>query len=556
MSGPPISPASRREPASQRDEIAESWRRTELAGLDPASALTRITYGAVDAADRLLAAAAPVLEDLDARLAGTRISTMLLDADGRVVTRSCGDQRVLRAFDHVGVDVGASLLEESVGTTAPGVVLETRTGVSVHGEEHFAVALRPFSCYAQPVIHPTTRRVEGVLDVTTLATEANPLLVPLVARAVADIEQRLLDGARIADRELLAAFQAAGRRRPLVAVGHDLLMSNEAALDLLDATDLAVLRGMAADAGDGSRTPLVLASGREVRVHASRVGGSRGGALLAVEAPGENRQRTRRLGRRTTGPAARPAAAAGPTGAAPVLVSGPPGSGRTTRAHELAEAPTSVLSSADALVGSVSAWARSFDVLVRSGRGTVVVDGADLLPPPLTDLVRRHLARAVAPRVVLVTGPVEELEGRAAALAGLCTRREQLLPLAGRRHDLPRLAGSLLRELGADPSLHLTPGALRALTAQEWPGNLVELRAVLAHVLERRSTGGVVVDDLPEGHRSHDPVRPLGAMERAERDAVVGALRAHGGNKVRAAADLGISRTTLYAKIRALRIAE
>ena len=47
----------------------------------------------------------------------------------------------------------------------------------------------------------------------------------------------------------------------------------------------------------------------------------------------------------------------------------------------------------------------------------------------------------------------------------------------------------------------------------------------------------------------------LGGLERAEREAIIDALRDSGGNKVHAAAALGISRTTLYSRIKALGIA-
>lgn len=50
------------------------------------------------------------------------------------------------------------------------------------------------------------------------------------------------------------------------------------------------------------------------------------------------------------------------------------------------------------------------------------------------------------------------------------------------------------------------------------------------------------------------PGRSLTIRERAERDAIVGALRAYDGNKVQAARELGMSRTTLYTRIRQLRI--
>lgn len=517
-----------------------------MAGLDPEVVLEQVVYADVDRRSSLLAAAGPVLDDLRARLEGTGFCTLLVDRDGRVAHRWCDGADAFRAFDDLGVDVGASLIEEAVGTNAPGTVLETRRSISVNGSEHFAVPLRRFSCYGHPIFHPTTRRMEGVLDLTALSDVASPLLAPIVARAVADIEQRLLDGSRVSDKQLLAAFQAAGgRRRAVVAVGHDLLMSNQAAIDLLSSTDVALLRMIASEVVEDAFVDLNLESGTQVQVRATRVSGARGGALLHVEphqtvraqsvpAPGVARQ-------------ARPEA--------PVLVFGPPGSGRTTRAHQLAEGQAvTVLSAASALLEGPATWAREFGALVRAGRGTVCVDGIDLLPDQLVDLVRAHAADRRAPRIIVVSGPLERLDQQAAALAGLCLERVELAPLAHRLADLPELVSTMMRDLGASTSLHLTPGALCALSSQPWPGNLRELRAVIEHVVERRTSGGVVVEDLPEAYRSQERSREMAPIARAERDAIIAALRDHEGNKVRAAEALGISRTTLYAKMRALRI--
>ena len=101
----------------------------------------------------------------------------------------------------------------------------------VHAGEHYVHQLQPFSCYGHPVWHPVTRRLEGVLDITGLAADANPLLAALVTRAVDDIEQRLLDGTRTSERRLLAAFQSASgrRQRVLVAIGENVVLSNRAA---------------------------------------------------------------------------------------------------------------------------------------------------------------------------------------------------------------------------------------------------------------------------------------------------------------------------------------
>jgi len=264
-----------------------------------------------------------------------------------------------------------------------------------------------------------------------------------------------------------------------------------------------------------------------------------------------------RVVERATGPHLTPATLSTSVPArapAPTLVCGRPGTGRSTRARELAALPAQVLRPATALLEGEATWARELEAATSRSGGSVVVDGIDLLPDALLDLVIEQVARRVRPQVVLVSGPVEGLTGRAATLAGAATRRVELTPLAARRPEIADLATSMLRRVAATASVHLTPGALHALAAQDWPGDLRELEAAVAHAAERRSTGGIAVSDLPERYRVTSPARSLTALESAERDAIVGALRAADGNKVQAARELGVSRTTLYARIRRLRI--
>ena len=76
----------------------------------------------------------------------------------------------------------------------------------------------------------------------------------------------------------------------------------------------------------------------------------------------------------------------------------------------------------------------------------------------------------------------------------------------------------------------------------------------MVDVLKRRNSGDVTVRDLPQAYRTTTRTRNLAGRERAERIAIIEALKVHDGNKARAAKDLGISRTTLYACMRALKI--
>jgi transcriptional regulator of acetoin/glycerol metabolism len=543
-----VSPDSRTvDVPDARPEIAESWHRASLAGVDQAGNFDRLVPGDIDPGSSLLVGAAPVLEELETSLAGTGYSTILGDRECRVVRRWFDNPRTEAGFDTLNLREGVSVLEETIGTNALGTVFETRLAVTIHGDEHFVEVLRRFSCYGHPIRHPLTRRIEGVLDVSALAETASPLLAPLIARAVHDIEQRLLGGSRSSEKSLLAAFQQASghRKHAVLAIGEDIVMSNQAASELLSPSDVALLRVLAEEPlhRDECALKLSLESGRPVTVTVTRVSGARCGALLRVEPC-------------STGPHLMPATIpARPVRAAPpTLVCGPPGTGRTTRARELAALPVKFLRPAAALLEGAAAWAQDFRAAMRRTEGSVCIDGIDLLPDGLLDLVTQYVDSPARPQLIFISGPVAGLKDRAATLAGTASTREELMPLSSRRTEIPELAASMLRSVAASDSVHLTPGAIQALTAHEWPGNLRELKAVIVAAASRRCSGGIARSDLPEQYRCTAPAVPMAALDRAERDVIVMALRNADGNKVQAARELGLSRTTLYARIRQLRI--
>jgi transcriptional regulator of acetoin/glycerol metabolism len=155
---------------------------------------------------------------------------------------------------------------------------------------------------------------------------------------------------------------------------------------------------------------------------------------------------------------------------------------------------------------------------------------------------------------VLTSAPVATLAGRAATLAGTATRREETLPLSARREELPEIAARMMEQLEPDAHVRLLPQTVVALRARAWPGNLHELWAVLEHALQRRWGDAIGVKDLPDGYRAEVPDHAIAPLDRAQRDVIVATLRRYDGNKVKVAAALGLSRTTLYARMRALQI--
>ncbi len=532
------------EPA--RAEIATSWQRARSAGVDPERALDRIPFAEVDLQSRLLVAARPVLEVLEAELAGTSFCTVLADRDCRIVHRWFDDPRVERILDSLGVRTGATFLEEHVGTNALGTALETGHTVEIHGAEHFAAKLKQFSCFGQPIRNPVTSRVEGVIDLTALGDTLNPLLGALVAHAVSDIQQRLVDDTRAVERELLAAFQSASGRcaHAVVALSENVVLSNRAALDLLDSVDFAALRAFLGDGrGDtGFCTRLPLADGTEVVVRATPVGGTPEAQLFDIE-PVE-----------TALPTVLPSAPIAEPHL-PLLVSGAPGTGRTRAAVEAARhRPVMNLEPALALLEGPESWARAFSDAMATRIGTLIVEGVDLLPESLVSLVIGRARAQRRPELIVTSGPFDELTGLARTLASMCVRSADLKPLALRAPEIGTLAARILTEIRPGSQLRLTPSAVEALAGQRWVGNFHELRAVMSAVASRRSVGDVTVADLPPDYRTPDAPAALTTLQRAERDAVVSALERSGGNKVKAAQLLGVSRTTLYSMLRTLRI--
>lgn len=537
-----------------RPEIALSWRRSAMSGLTTSTPDVPVHPDAADRRSRLVVAAEPVLAEIAEQLGGMDFCVLLADRDARIVNVPVGAGTLRRRLEGLGGVPGGLFLEETTGTNAIATAHELRKGLAVHGEEHYVEPFKQLSCYGRPLIHPVTHRLEGVLDITCLARDDSPLLGPFIARAARDIEENLLRTARRTEQRMLAAFQTAARRnRPVLVVGEGVVLANPAAAELLDPIDHVRLRELANDLErrvGGSREPcpvrsVELSSGRIVSVRVQVVSPGADGVLF--EFPDREEQLT--VPRRVPRPSV-------PVPGTPTYVGGPPGTGRSTTARSLAGAnPAGVvtLDASDVAVRGEEAWLSALERAATGGARVLVVEDIQLLSEACCVRLRR-LLDGCDPWIVLTGAPVTELTGRHAVLASGCPTRVDLPPLRDRSTELPELVRELLRELGADDRLRFTSAALGVLAGHPWPGNLRELRTVVRAVVDSRSAGDVTPHDLPVAYRTSPLLRVMTPLERAEHDAIVAALRECRGNKVHAAKRLGISRTTLYSRIRALRI--
>lgn len=120
------------------------------------------------------------------------------------------------------------------------------------------------------------------------------------------------------------------------------------------------------------------------------------------------------------------------------------------------------------------------------------------------------------------------------------------LPPLRERKDLEHLIDSLLRQLRSRP---LHPDSLACLLAQRWPGNIRQLEQTLRLACALAEDSTVILPEHLCG-LSTGTAAPVASLKAMQQRTIEQTLQAHGGNISATAQALGISRTTLYKKLR------
>jgi transcriptional regulator with PAS, ATPase and Fis domain len=133
-----------------------------------------------------------------------------------------------------------------------------------------------------------------------------------------------------------------------------------------------------------------------------------------------------------------------------------------------------------------------------------------------------------------------------------------LPPLRARREDVAVLVERFLARLSDDERKieHVSAGAMRLLESYDWPGNVRELQNVVEHAFVMGDGPVLLESDLPpelrgeESHAARANVPPPTSGRTPEETRIRRALERVGGHRGRAAAILGMSRSTLWRKMR------
>jgi two-component system response regulator AtoC len=198
--------------------------------------------------------------------------------------------------------------------------------------------------------------------------------------------------------------------------------------------------------------------------------------------------------------------------------------------------------------------------------GFTYLDRVDLLAPPgqglLLGVLKALQDRPPGRAVVLASSqtPLRQMAGQGLLMPDLAFRlsavRFAIPPLRMRREDIAPLAQALLDRICAryqQRPVMLGPGTLARLLQHNWPGNVRELASVLEAALLEAVNGVIRPSDLalPTGLEAQPDVPQPMRTDSLSLDAVIRhhvqyVLDLNRGNKLRAARQLSISRSTLY----------
>jgi two-component system response regulator AtoC len=135
--------------------------------------------------------------------------------------------------------------------------------------------------------------------------------------------------------------------------------------------------------------------------------------------------------------------------------------------------------------------------------------------------------------------------------------------LRERRSDIPQLVHSFLDRYASGENIQITAAAMKSFLQYEWPGNVRELENCIARAVALGDHRAIDVSDLPPAIRGAEDGRQAGADRSAlsttaladlERMTILRVFEQAGGDKALAGRMLGISRATLYRKLKRYQI--
>jgi transcriptional regulator of acetoin/glycerol metabolism len=594
--------------------VARSWLRClQQHHLDPAQAMAPAVIEHARMLERreqlqqVLEISNNEMNSLHRQLAGCGHAVLLTDARG-VILNCVTEQAEKRTFEQAGLWLGADWSEACEGTNGIGTCLVERQPLTIHQDEHFRSRHTGLTCSASPVFDPHGELL-AVLDVSSARPDVSRQS-QFHTMALVNLSAKAIEGChflRSYEGEWLLRFHAQAEyigqfSEGLLAFDGDGRVSavNQSAINLLGLPRQRLLGRTLVELFDCRLDDLL---GRaSPQPSASWPLYTQRGQLLFAMLRGQARRSPQVLGAQTLATPglclADPALQSVFRRAlrvyerdVPLLIGGETGTGKEVFAKALhlvssrggkpfvalncAAIPESLIESelfgyrGGSFTGARKEGMRG--KLQQADGGTLFLDEIGDMPLALqTRLLRVLEERQVDPiggesqaiDVRVISASHRDLTERVASgqfrqdllyrLNGLVLQ----LPPLRERSDKSALLDFLLAEEARGQALRLDEDVREALLAYPWPGNVRQLRNVLRTLCALCEHGVIQHAELPAEIR-HTPLTRLqldapkaDQLGAAERTTLLAVLEAQHWHISRCAEQLGISRNTLYRKLR------
>jgi PAS domain S-box-containing protein len=208
-----------------RQPIVESWKRSLDTGLDPLDLLAPLEADPVEMQERwaehplgslvhvLLAQLGDIARESESLIVVSDASGLLLHIEGP-------DSLKTQAAEMNFVE-GAQYSEAAAGTNGIGTVLAADHALQVFASEHFNQRHHAWACSGAPVHDPVSRRVLGVVDLSSPWQRGDPLSLEFLTAAAQALEQCLTDARLHSDARLRRRYAHLATRATDLLVSPD-----------------------------------------------------------------------------------------------------------------------------------------------------------------------------------------------------------------------------------------------------------------------------------------------------------------------------------------------
>lgn len=543
-----------------RPEILLSWKRSLLAGVS--STETKIPIEREFNPDStLVQAAEPIMDRLAVQVASFGGWAFLTDQHSRLMKVVLQNQPEFIDLDGIEMTPGMFFSEDAIGTNGIGISRELEQPFLVSGTEHFR-SPETITTTGVPIVDPVTRRLMGTLGIHCRREYASGSLLPLVTELGRSIENQLLRKKPDSDREIFEAFIDVRRRYsgPVIAMSHDIMLSTGSARQLYGPADGPLIESIAREAASQSQETSVvrtLSGGKNVEFRSLPVAQPKGGfaaiLLLQVQQCETSSTRTKNNRESIIDVVEKALRVTNK-----VLLTGERGTGKEWLVNNIFDSTSISLSTVDCAT-DLAPLAEEISAIQR-----VLDSGTAILLRHIEETPRQvrqklgMLIRNTDATVIATCSEGSKEDTQYAHLMESFHAVVRIPPLRERISDIPDMCREILSDYADETDCdfidgqkrHLSTKALGALLGQDWPGNIRQLKQVLYTAALRSSGPKILEEALPPAYRSSAAGGNLTLMERVERQTVQSVLNSCDGNRDTAAARLGISRATMYRKLR------